>query len=260
MAIEKVIVPLTRLSQCWEKTGAIKRPRDKRTFKQITQTLQLYAKEIPVVDKFLKELKKSPIATKRLTADIIELSQQRLTRLNLSKKDYFLETILRDILVATKENKPAIKFAQKIINNTDSTTSKYFLFEATGGVLKNTQVAGQFSATTPIIPLIAKIILGGKDTRDFSKQKKFMNIIKTFINHDANVQRIKEFPEVIKTIDLIPTTQTYGLHIENFLRSNSPANQVKDNLSKIYEYVKLMEFNNKNFDIISYLTKNTNLY
>jgi len=258
--------PIKRFAEAFPRLGAFKRPADTRTPEQITQTLRAYSREIPEVQNFIEKLEQSPIEAKRLAADVIELSQGKtdlLTTIDLTEKvdnKSFLEKLLNDIIVAGKTNKPAIKFARTVVDNTDAIMSKYFLREASGGVLRNAELGAHFNATSDLVPQIAEESLAGGYTADFKKQKSFMDIIKTFINPNANIHRIEEFPNVIKSVDALPTNKDYILDVDNFLFSTAPKAQIADNLSTLKNHVKLMTDNDKEPDIMGYLTRNTNLY
>lgn len=258
--------PIRRFASGWSTMGAVTRPADTRTPNQITQTLIAYSKKIPEVKKFITQLGKAPIETKRLATDVIELSQSKtmlLTDVSLTDKvnnKSFLEALLNDIIIAGKSNKPAVNFASTVINNTDNVTSKYFLRAASSGILKHSELGEHFSETSKIIPDIAQDTLGGGYTGDFSKQTEFMDIIKSLTHPKTNTQRIEEFPKVIKSINELPQNRIYDISIDDFTRSAAPKSQVADNLTTLKSYVKLMEDNGKEPNIMSYLTKNTNLY
>lgn len=70
---------------------------------------------------------------------------------------------------SSKENPEGMDLVNAIINNTDSTTSKYALHVMSGGVLNNKDLARQMNATSKIVPEIAKETLSGGYTMDLSK-------------------------------------------------------------------------------------------
>lgn len=258
--------PIRRFVEAFPEIGAYKRPADTRTPEQITQTLRAYSAQIPEVKAFMNQLEQAPIEAKRLAADVIEFSQSKtnlLTTIDLTEKingRSFLEKLLNDIITAGESNKPAINFAETVINNTDRITSKYFLREASGGILRRAELGAHFDETSKIVPKIAEETLAGGYTADFSKQNAFMNMLKAFINPEANIQRIGEFPEILKAVDTLPAKNDYVIQVDDFINSTAPKSRIKDNLSTLNPYVKLMEDNGKEPNIVGYLTNNTNLY
>ncbi len=66
------------------------------------------------------------------------------------------ETLLSQMVKASKENPAGMDLVNAIINNTDSTTSKYALHVMSGGILNNKSLASQMVATSKVVPEIAQ--------------------------------------------------------------------------------------------------------
>ena len=259
--------PVNRLfTGGFEQMGAIARKPDTRTKEELVQTIDYYTQRIPEMHEFAKEIKTLNPKHMGTVADTLELSthQEMLpTYVNLGAKTTngvsYREAIVKDMIEASKTNPEAMDLVDSIINNTDSITSKYALGMMSGGVLKNKELAKQMQATAQIVPNIAKETLKGGYMMDYEKQENFMNMIKTFVNPNANPDKIKAL-----FTDLAPATEKlepdFNIYIDKFVNSSASMEKVKENIEVLPDVVKMLGDKVKDFDVVEFVTKNTNLY
>lgn len=259
--------PVNRLfTGGFEAMGAISRKPDTRTKDELVQTIDYYTQRIPEMQEFAKEIKTLNPKHMGTIADTLELSthQEMLpTAINLGAKAAngvtYRKAVVKDMIEASKTNPEAMELVDAIINNTDSTTSKYALGMMSGGVLKNTELAKQMQATAQVVPNIAKETLNGGYTMDYSKQENFMDMIKTFVNPNAKPDKIKAL-----FTDLAPATEKlepeFNIYMDKFVNSTAPMEKVKENIEVLPDVVKMLGDKAKDMDVVDFVTKNTNLY
>ena len=255
---------VSRYAGGWRKKGFVQHPTDTRTAAEIKTNLEVYAEKMPEVQKFIKELKQLSPQHMTLASDIIERSNEKLflmTDINL-KKQYKgkspLERLLADVIEADKTNPEALSFLHTVLNNTDSLGAKVALYEMSGGILKNKEVAKQFEASKDLIPMIGKQTLDGGYTGTFEKEKTFMDFIKVLINPHSQPEKIKLFKEVQTTADSIENIKP--IYIDSFVQSDTPVSTIKNNLKTLPDVANLFKSAGKELNTTEYLTKNVNLY
>lgn len=259
--------PVNRLfTGGFEAMGAISRKPDTRTKDELVQTIDYYTQRIPEMQEFAKEIKTLNPKHMGTIADTLELSthQEMLpTAINLGAKASngvtYRKAVVKDMIEASKTNPEAMELVDAIINNTDSTTSKYALGMMSGGVLKNKELAKQMQATAQVVPNIAKETLDGGYTMDYSKQENFMDMIKTFVNPNAKPDKIKAL-----FTDLAPATEKlepeFNIYMDKFVNSSAPMEKVKENIEVLPDVVKMLGDKANDMDVVDFVTKNTNLY
>lgn len=262
-----VAKPVNRLfTGGFEAMGAISRKPDTRTKDELVQTIDYYTQRIPEMQEFAKEIKTLNPKHMGTIADTLELSthQEMLpTAINLGAKTTsgvtYRKAVVKDMIEASKTNPEAMELVDAIINNTDSTTSKYALGMMSGGVLKNKELAKQMQATAQVVPNIAKETLNGGYTMDYSKQENFMDMIKTFVNPNAKPDKIKAL-----FTDLAPATEKlepeFNIYMDKFVNSSAPMEKVKENIEVLPDVVKMLGDKANDMDVVDFVTKNTNLY
>ena len=249
----------------FEQMGAVTRKPDTRTREELVQTIDYYTEKIPELKQFASEIKKLNQKHMGTVADTLELAthnEMLPTTVNLAAKTpagvTYREAIVKDMIEASKTNPEAMELADAIINNTDSLTSKYALGMMSGGVLKNKELAKQMRETVKIVPDIARETLNGGYTMDYSKQENFMDMIKTFVNPNAKPDKITALFK-----DLAPATDKlasdFNIYMDKFVNSSTPMSQVKENIKVLPDVVKMLGEKVKDFDVVDFVTKNTNL-
>ena len=257
----KLTQPLTRFSG-WQNMGVVKRAVDTRTTDELIQTIKLWANQNQEVKEFLPHLKEMNSKHLGLVADTIELANhhsmlpKNINMLGQTSAGKSLLGVLLDIFPrASKENPNALDFAQEVINNTDTFTSKYFLWQTTGGILENKNVSEQFKAAKPLVETFAKETLGQPNPYSFAEQEGFMTLVKSVIEPDADPQKISLVKDAVNAID-----NKAMLHVSSFVESKAPVEKIKDNISTVGQVTALMDKSKGLRDMTDYLTKNTNLY
>lgn len=257
----KLTNPITRFRD-WNIFGAVKRPADTRTVDELNQTIGLWAKTNPEVKEFLPHLKDINPKHLGLVADTIELSNRKSmlpTDINMKgmtgEGKSLLGVLLGIFSRASKENPNALDFTQEVINNTDSITSKYFLWQTTGGVLENKKVAEHFKAAKPLVELFAKETLNPPNPISFENQGNFMFLIRNVINEYADPKKVSLVKEVFEKLN-----NKGFFSVWDFVSSKTPLAKIQDNLQTLSEAADLSAKNGRLLDAGEYLTKNTNLY
>lgn len=266
--VEAVIKkPVTRLfKECFQSMGAIKRAPDTRTPQELVQTIEAYAQQIPEVKAFAGEIKQLKPKHMGTIADTIELSQYHdmlPTNIDLRMVDKsglsIREILIKDMVEASKSNPEAMELVDAIINNTDSITAKYALDCMRGGVLKNKNLAAQMSAAAKVIPEVAEEALKGGYTMDYSKQEDFMNWIKLFVNPNAKPDKITAlFKDLVAFTD--KRSETFGIDVNKFIDSMASKEKMAENYKVLPDVLKMLGDKVKDFNIVDFVTKNTNLY
>ncbi len=257
----KLTAPLTRFGG-WQHLGAVKRPVDTRTTEELYQTINLWAQKNPEVKEFLPHLKEMNPKHLGLVADTIELANRHSmfpTDINMKGQTSAGKTLLGVLLDifprASKENPNALDFAQEVINNTDSITSKYFLWQTTGGVLENKNVAEHFKAAKPLVEIFAKETLMPPNPMIYDKQRDFMLLTRSVINEDTDPKRISLVKELVDKIK-----EKAWFDLGDIVFSKTPVSKMQDNLNSVGEVADMFIENGKYLDAGRFLNKNTNLY
>ena len=257
----KLTYPLTRFND-WQAMGAVKRAADTRTTEELTQTIKLWADHNQEAKEFLPHLKEMNPNHFWLVAYTIELAHRRsilpknINMLGQTSAGKSLLGVLLDIFPrASKENPNALDFAQEVINNTDTLTSKYFLWQTTGGILENKSVSEHFKAAKPLVEAFAKETLEHPNPYSFAEQEGFMTLVKSVIEPAADPKKISIVKDALDAI-----SNKAMLHVSSFVESKAPVEKIKDNISTVGQVTALMDTSKGLRDMTDYLTKNTNLY
>ena len=256
--------PVYRFNETFQTMGAQVRPADTRTPGQVLATMEDLAKRNPDIAEFMTELKKMNPEHQKLAADTMELARMHEmlpTNINMNKKNpqtgkSILQAVLDILPKASKENPAVIDFTKEVINNTDTTTAKYFLSSFPDNALK-TEFAQHLKASIPIVKNIAEQTLKGGYTMDFSKQQNFMDFIATLINRESRPEKIALLPKLTKVADEIPGENM--LYLDSFIRSNTPVEQVEKNFETVKDVAEMMNKKGSSFDIVDFLNNNVNL-
>ena len=244
----------------FSKMGAVKRSNDCRTYNVLQNNIDYFADKIPEVKKFAKEIKTLNPKDLGTICDTLELAEYHamLTPVEAAvDKAYsksLKENLIPQMVKASKENPEGMDLVNAIINNTDSTTSKYALHVMSGGVLNNKSLARQMNATTKIVPEIAQETLSGGYTMDLSKQERFMSFVKLFVQPDAQPDMIKFlFKKLIPFTDKRP--ERFGIDVVDFVNSKADVEDVSARLKMVPKFLENIGDKFKDFDIVKFLTK-----
>ena len=163
------------------------------------------------------------------------------------------ETLLAQMIKASKENPAGMDLVNAIINNTDATTAKYALHIMSGGVLNDKSLAHQMVATSKVVPDIARETLNGGYTMDLSKQESFMSFIKAMVNKDSHSDKITSlFRNVVPFTESRP--ETFNIDVMGYLTSKVAVEDVCARLKMLPKLLENMEEKFKDFDLVKYLT------
>ncbi len=246
----------------WNTLGAVKHPKDTRTVDELKDAIKTWALANKEVKEFLPHLNDMNPKHLGLVADTIELANRKAclpNDINLKSQTSAGKTLLGVLLdmipVASKNNPNAVEFAQEVINNTDSITSKYFLWQLTGSPFLNKDYAEYFKAATPLVEIFAKSALEHPKIYSYENQMNFMNIIENVVNKDADIEKVGLLKPIYEKIK----DKGYII-LDKFVTGKTPIEKIKDNLSTLDKVADLFHKNGKLLDAGEYLTKNTNLY
>lgn len=242
--------------------GASTRPVDTRSKEQLLENIEYFAKHNPEVERFKNELKSINPKHLGLVSDICELANRReMLNTNIDMKKLFangknlFETIIEKLPKASKENPEALNFAQEVINQTDSTASKYFLASAVG-MFDHPEAAKHLAAAKPIVKQLAEQTLSGGYTMDYSKEKNFVDLIATLINRAAKPEKIALISKLSKAADKLPGENP--IYLNSFVNSNAPLMQVEENLKQLPQMAKVLAKEGKPINIVDFVNHNVN--
>ena len=240
--------------------GAVTRDIDRRTYNVLQNNIDYYAEKIPEIKQFAKEIKTLNPKDLGTICDTLELSEYHamLTSVEAAVDKAYTkslkEKLIPQMVKASKENPESMDLVNAVINNTDSTTSKYALYAMSGGILNNKELARQMNATSKIIPEIAKETLTGGYTMDLRKQERFMDLVKSFVQPDAQ-------PDMIKFLfqKLVPFTEKrpeqFSIDVIDFVNSKADVEDVSARLKMLPQFLENICEKFKDFDIVKFLTK-----
>lgn len=264
--INKFVPPAFRFNTGWQAIGAQVRPKDVRTQEQILATIDTLLSKAPDLQKFRSDIKKADAKYLGLISDVLELSnihEMTSVPINMNKvvnKDgkSLIQALLEVLPKASKENPAALDFAQEVINNTDIITSKYFLAELPS-VINNLKLSEFFKATKPMVKDIAESTLNGGPTMDYSKQKLFMDFVKTLVNPHNNLENLRLLPKLSRTLDEVSGKQ-HEICIDKFITSNKkPVSSIEDNIQTLKSVLPTAEEQGRPIDVVDFVLNNTNL-
>lgn len=252
----------------WESMGAHERPADTRTTKELLANIDYFAEKLPEVAKFKKELKEMNPKHLGLVSDICELgtcSEMIQTNINMRKPasngKSLLQFLMEKLPKASKENPEMLDFAQEVINQTDTTASKYFL-GSFASVFENPEAGRHLVATRPLIKDIAQSTLGGGYLMDYSKEQRFVNAINSFVNPSVNPEKIEVVNEALRTVDRLPESVDLACDINgtNIINSNTAAKQMKENLETFSQIAEGLSLQTDKMSVSDFIINNVNLY
>lgn len=256
--------PVFRLNEGgFQHIGAHTRAADTRSTEQLLENIEYFAQHNPEVAKFKNELKSMNPEHLGLVSDICELSNhheflpQVLDMKKLSLKDgRSLFAYLMEILPkASKNNPKALEFASEVINQTDSSTAKYFLADF-GRILEVPEAAEHMAAAKPLIKDFAEQTLNGYKM-DFENERNFMNFIRILIDQRAKTEKIAMLKKLTSAADKAPGENM--IYLDKFVRSNTPVKQVEENIAVLPKVLQNASSENKSIDIVDFVNKNVNL-
>lgn len=264
-AITSKLKPTLRFNQGFERMGAYTKPADTRTTEQLLENIEYFAKRNPEVAQFKNELKSMNPKHLGLVSDICELANNvemmpqsiNIQKLRFKDGKTLFGYLMEQLPKTSKNNPDALEFTQEVINQTDSTASKYFLADF-AKIMEAPEASKHLAATKPLVKDIAQQTLKGGYLMDFVKEKNFMNFIKLLINPKSNPEKIAMIPKLAKAADEIPGDNM--LYLDDFVRSNTPVKQVEENINVLPNVAKMFAKEGKTLDIVDFVNHNTNLY
>lgn len=261
-------IPVYRLCGM-QRFGAHVRPKDTRTTGELLATIDALAERNPSVTEFVKEIKTMNPEHLGLAADTLELANcsemlMSSTNINMNKVapqtgKSLLQHLLSIYPKASKENPKSIEFAQEVINNTDTLTSKYFLADC-HGYFEVPQAAQHLEALKPMVRPFAEATLDGGYLGTFEKQKNFTDLIKGILTPKAKPEKISLMPNLYETVENVPKTNNFRIVLNKFAESDAPIKQVKENIEVLPQVLQNAVSEGKKFDVVDFVNKNVNLY
>ena len=264
--LEKKAEPVLRFGGGFEKLGVQTRELDTRTPEQIDATIDYLAKRNPAIQEFVKDLKQMSPRHKALASDTIELAgrtEMLMTNVNMNKvspetNKSLLQHLLSVFPKAEKENPASLDFAQEVINNTDTLTSKYFL-ASMNGIFSSPEASKHLEAIQPLVKDFAEATLNGGYTGNFEKQNNFVNFIQALLTPEASPEKIKLITKLCKVVDSVPTSENVPICLNRFVTSKTPVHQVVENIEVLPTVLENSLSNGKKIDVVDFVNHNLNL-
>lgn len=258
-------IPATRLIKgVSERVDRVVREPDTRTLQELRDTISAYSEQIPDVKKYAEEINKLPKKHIGIIADTIELSQySQLFAADVSlKKEHegksVLESLINDMIQASKYNPSGLKLVEAIINNTDALTSKFALYVMNGGVIRNNTFSKQMDETAKVVPQIAEETLKSHDVFDFSERMDFMTKIRNLVSENVVPEKITSFYKDIMSFGkYIP--EAFKLDVDKYVTSKVPMSKIKENLGILPQVLGHRPKPSGKFDVVEFVNKNVNL-
>ena len=249
----------------FEQLGAQVRPKDERTPAQMLATIDYFAQRNPVINKFMADIKEMNPKHLGLVADTVELASRQemlmtdvdMLRVSLTGKS-LLEHLMSVYPKASKENPKAMEFAQEVINNTDTLASKYFLADM-NGIFGCKEAAEHLDAIKPLIKPFAESTLKGGYLGTFEKEANFVGLIKGILTPQAKPEKIRLIPKLVEATDAAPDKINCKIVLNKFAMSDTPIEQVKENIEILPAILKNSENIDKEIDVVDFVNKNVNL-
>lgn len=260
----KVAKPVFRFTQEWSSIGRCIKPKDNRTKEEIFSTINYFIERSPELKKFVNGIKEMDPKHLSLVSDTLELSNKiellptsiNMKKVNPQTGKSLVEALLEAYPKASKENPGALEFAQEVINNTDSLTSKYFLGNLMS-VIDDTKINSQFKSAKLLVKDIVAQTLEGPYTMDYSRQQNFMGFVQALVNPTSKVDKIELLPKLMDAVSAIPgKTQ---IMLDTFVQSDAPVKQVVENINTLPQIANLFATKGKTLDVTEFVTKNVNL-
>ena len=200
-----------------------------------------------------------------LVSDICELANRReMLNTNIDIKaplkdgeKSLFALLIEKLPKASKENPEALNFAQEVINQTDSTASKFFL-NSFVSAFEKPEAAKHLQVTKPYVKDIAEGTLKGGYTMDYLKERNFVKSIAAYLNSEADTDKIKMLDKILK---LGNETQIENMSFDGiqFIHSKAPISQVEENMKVLPQLASNMANVKSNFNLTDFLTRNVNL-
>lgn len=251
----------------WQQMGAVTREADTRTTEQLLANINYFADRLPEVAQFRKELKAMKPEHLGLVSDICELGT-RVDMLNtnidmrkpVQNGKSLLALLIEKLPWASKENPEMLNFAQEVINQTDTTASKYFL-GTFAGVFEHPEAGRHLAATKPLVKDIAQATLNGGYTMDYSKEQKFVNVLGSYVNPAVNPEKIEIVNEALRTVEKLPDSVDLSCYVDGatILKSETPVSQMRENLRTFEQIAEGLSQKTKEVNLTEFVTRNVNL-
>ena len=260
------ITPKYRIAGDWNLMGAISRPLDKRTTKEIIYTFQFLSSKIANhVKQILPEIKKMNTKHLGLVSDTFEIANMAtFGPVNesllgtLSNGETVLHRLINKFIKASKTDHKALDFAQDIINNTDVRASKHFLLDlVSSDALENLASSPKFDAARSMIPEIAKVTLKPPYFINDSLEN-FSIFIKSLTSEKANADKVKLLKPFSEFLEK-KFKSDCQLDVIKFVNSDVPNEKILDNMKSLGQMAEVIDKNGSNIDVVDFVTKNTNL-
>lgn len=266
-AAQKLVkeTPVYRFNNGFQTLGAQVRPKDERTTAQLCATIDALAERNPAVKEFVKDLKSMNPKHLGLAADTIELagrSEMLMTNVNMNKVSpqtgkSLLQHLLGVYPKASKENPHAMEFAQEVINNTDTLTSKYFLGDCLG-YFEHPEVGEHLKALKPMIKDFAEATINGGYLGTFERQANFTELIKGVATPQSKPEKIALMPKLCQAVDSVPEGN-FEIVLNKFAMSDTPLKQVKENIEILPQVLQNAHRQGKSIDVVDFVNNNVNL-
>lgn len=248
----------------FEQLGAQVRPKDTRTPSQLCATINALAEKNPAVKEFVKDLKSMNPKHLGLVSDTIELASRKemlITDVNMNKVipqtgKSLLQHLLSVYPKASKENPHAMEFAQEVINNTDTLTSKYFL-AVLNGIFTTPQAGKHLEALKPMVKPLAEATINGAYLGTFEKQMNFINLINGILTPQTKPEKIALMPKLCQAVDRVPEGN-FEIVLNKFAMSDTPLKQVEQNIAILPEVAHESVKQGKSIDVVDFVNSNVN--
>lgn len=245
----------------WELFGHIKREPDTRTTEQLLENIDYFAKQYPEVAQFKSELKSMNPKYLGLVSDICELANHHEclnTAINIKKpsadgKSLF-QFLMGKLPKASKENPASLELSQEIINNTDYVAAKYSLYSLSP-LYDCKEASKHIEATIPLVSDIAESTLQGGYLMDYSREKNFVNGIKSLISPDVILEKLQLLPKILKIAE--KSNAACEIEALPFLTSKTPISKITENLKTFQILDKNMK--GKTVNLTDFLENNVNI-
>ncbi len=251
----------------WQQMGAFTREADTRTTEQLLANIDYFADRLPEVAQFRKELKSMKPQHLGLVSDVCELgtrSEMLNTNIDMRKPAQngksLLAFLMEKLPWASKENPEMLNLAQEVINQTDTTASKYFL-GTFAGVFEHPEAGRHLAATKPLVKDIAQATLNGGYTMDYSKEQKFVNVLGSYVNPAVNPEKIEIVNEALRTVEKLPDSVDLSCYVDGatILKSETPVSQMRENLRIFEQIAEGLSQKTKEVNLTEFVTRNVNL-
>lgn len=249
----------------WQTMGAHTRPADTRTTEQLMANIDYFASRNPEVAQFKKELKSMKPEHLGLVSDICELgTNMEMINTNIdirkpaSNGKSLLQFLLEKLPKASKENPEALNFTQEVINQTDTTASKYFM-GCFAGIFEHPEAGKHLAATKPLVKDIAQVTLSGGYTMDYSKERKFVNALSAYVNPSVNPEKIEVVNETLRAADKVPESLLCNINGTDIINSTTSVKQMRENLETFSQIKEGLSQKTKEVNLSEFITRNVNL-